>query len=116
MRNARMAVPVLGFFEVLIWIFAVGSAIRNMGSLWHVLGYASGFAVGNVVGLWLEEKLAMGLASIQIVSRSGGVELAGARIRSDGVAGSGARRQSRNRPHRGEAPSDRRGARRGGHL
>jgi uncharacterized protein YebE (UPF0316 family) len=76
MRNARVAVPVLGFFEVLIWIFAVGSAIRNMGSPWHVLGYASGFAVGNVVGLWIEEKLAMGLASIQIVSRTGGVALA----------------------------------------
>ena len=76
MRNARLVVPIIGFFEVLIWIFAVGSAIRNMGSPWHVLGYASGFAVGNVVGLWIEEKLAMGLASIQIVSRTGGVELA----------------------------------------
>jgi uncharacterized protein YebE (UPF0316 family) len=86
MRNSRMAAPVIGFFEVLIWIFAVGSAIRNMGSPWHVLGYASGFAVGNVVGLWLEEKLAMGLASIQIVSRTGGVELATAlRDRGFGV-------------------------------
>lgn len=86
MRNARLAVPVIGFFEVLIWIFAVGSAIQNLGSPWHVLGYASGFAVGNVMGLWLEEKLAMGLASIQIVSRFGGVELAEAlRDRGFGV-------------------------------
>jgi uncharacterized protein YebE (UPF0316 family) len=86
MRNARLAVPVIGFFEVLIWIFAVGSAIRNLGSPWHVLGYASGFAVGNVVGLWLEEKLAMGLATIQIVSRAEGVQLAGAlRERGFGV-------------------------------
>jgi uncharacterized protein YebE (UPF0316 family) len=76
MRNARLAVPVIGFFEVMIWIFAVGSAIRNLDSPLHVLGYAGGFAAGNVVGLWLEEKLAMGLASIQIVSRFGGVELA----------------------------------------
>ena len=86
MRNARLAVPLIGFFEVLIWIFAVGSAIRNLDSVWHVLGYAGGFAVGNVVGLWLEEKLAMGLATIQIISRFGGVELAEAlRERGFGV-------------------------------
>jgi uncharacterized protein YebE (UPF0316 family) len=76
MRNARVAVPILGFFEVLIWIFAVGNAIRNLDSAWHVLGYASGFAAGNLVGLWIEEKLAFGLATVRIISKVGGVELA----------------------------------------
>lgn len=76
MRNARLVVPVIGFVEVLIWIFAVGNAIKHLDSPLHVLGYAGGFATGNVVGLWLEEKLAMGLASVQIISRFGGVELA----------------------------------------
>lgn len=86
MRNARMIVPLIGFFEVLIWIFAVGSAIRHMDSPLHVLGYAAGFATGNFVGLWLEERLAMGLASVQIISRFGGVELAdGLRERGFGV-------------------------------
>lgn len=75
-RGARLIVPLIGFFEVLIWIFAVGSAIRHLESGWHVFGYAGGFAAGNVVGLWLEEKLAFGLASIRIISRHGGVEVA----------------------------------------
>lgn len=75
-RNARIAVPVIGFFEVLIWIFAVGAAIRNLNSPWHVLGYAGGFAMGNVVGLWVEAKLAFGLAIVRIISRHGGVEVA----------------------------------------
>jgi uncharacterized protein YebE (UPF0316 family) len=76
MRNARLLVPVIGFFEVLVWIFAVGAAVQHLDSVWHVAGYAGGFATGNVVGLWLEERLALGLASIQIFSRHGGVELA----------------------------------------
>ncbi len=75
-RNQRVMVPVIGFFEVLIWIFAVGSAIRNLESVWHVLGYAGGFAMGNIVGLWIEGKLAIGLATLRIISRAGGVELA----------------------------------------
>lgn len=86
MRNQRVLVPIIGFFEVLIWIFAVGSAIRNLESMWHVLGYAGGFATGNIVGLWIEGKLAIGLATLRIISRAGGVELAEAlRERGYGV-------------------------------
>src|SRR5690606_29699166 len=85
-RNHRMIVPVLGFFEVTVWIVAVGSAIRNLESGWHVLGYATGFAAGNFVGLWIEEKLAFGFATVRIVSAYGGVELAEAlRDRGFGV-------------------------------
>jgi len=76
MRNARLLVPLIGFFEVLIWIFAVGNAIRNLNSPLHLLGYAGGFATGTLVGLWLEEKLAIGMAIVRVVSRYGGVELA----------------------------------------
>ncbi len=75
-RNVRVAVPVIGFFEVLIWIFAVGAAIENLNSPWHLLGYAGGFATGNVVGMWIEGKLAFGLAIVRVISRHGGVEVA----------------------------------------
>lgn len=75
-RNVRVAVPILGFFEVLIWIFAVGAAIGNLTSPLHLLGYAGGFAMGNVVGMWLEEKLAFGLAIVRVISRDWGVQIA----------------------------------------
>jgi uncharacterized protein YebE (UPF0316 family) len=77
-RGQRAIVPVIGFFEVLIWIFAVGNAIRHLDSSLHLLGYAGGFAAGNVVGMWIEEKLAIGLATVRIISRHSGVELADA--------------------------------------
>lgn len=83
MRGSRTIPPLIGLFESLIWVFAVGSAIRNLDSPLHVLGYASGFAAGNSVGLWLEEKIAVGLATVQIFSRRAGEELADA-IRSLG--------------------------------
>lgn len=86
MRNVRLVVPLIGFFEVLIWIVAVGSAVRHLDSPLHVLGYAGGFATGTFVGLWIEEQLAMGLASMQVISRFGGIELAdGLRQRGFGV-------------------------------
>lgn len=75
-RGQRVVVPIIGFFEVMIWLFAAGSAIQYLGSPLHVIGYASGFAAGNAVGLWVEEKLALGLATVRIISEHGGVEVA----------------------------------------
>lgn len=75
-RNRKFIVPFIGFVEVLIWIFAVGNAIRHLGSPLHVLGYAAGFSAGSVVGLWIEGKLAIGLATMRVISRHTGVELA----------------------------------------
>lgn len=77
-RNQKLLVPLIGFVEVLVWLFAAGNAIRYLDSPLHVIGYAGGFATGTVVGLWVEEKLALGLATIRIISAHGGVELADA--------------------------------------
>lgn len=86
MRGARRIVPVIGFFEALVWVLAIGTAIQNLHSVWHVLGYAGGFAAGTLVGLWVEEKLAVGLATIRIICRSDGEDVAdGLRSRGFGV-------------------------------
>src|SRR6516162_8310436 len=74
-RGARWAAAGLGFFQSLIWIFAVGNAIKHLDSPWHILGYAGGFATGTLVGILVEQRLAYGLAMVHIVSRHGGVEL-----------------------------------------
>lgn len=77
-RGHRKFVPVIGFFEVLIWVTAVGNAIRFIDSGWHLFGYAAGFATGTWVGMLIEQRLAIGYATVRIVSRLGGVELADA--------------------------------------
>lgn len=77
-RGYKVVVPILGFFEVLVWVFAVGNAIRFLDSGWHLLGYAGGFATGNIVGLLIEERLAIGYATIRVVSTHAGVEMADA--------------------------------------
>lgn len=77
-RGYKVAVPIIGFFEVLIWVFAVGNAIRFLDSGWHLFGYASGFATGSVIGLLIEERLAVGFATIRVVSTHAGVEMADA--------------------------------------
>lgn len=76
MRNQRVMVPIIGFVEVMVWLFAAGNAIRHLESGWHVLGYAAGFSTGTMVGLWIEEKLAIGLATMRIITKRTDAQMA----------------------------------------
>lgn len=76
MRNQRVMVPIIGFVEVMVWLFAAGNAIRHLESGWHVLGYAGGFSTGTMVGLWIEEKLAIGLATMRIITKRTDAQIA----------------------------------------
>ncbi|UCD74165.1 MAG: hypothetical protein JSV91_10280 [Phycisphaerales bacterium] len=62
----------LGFFEVLIWLVAVSSVIRNISdNWWYAIFYALGFATGNYVGITLEQKLAYGEQTVRIFTQMG---------------------------------------------
>jgi uncharacterized protein YebE (UPF0316 family) len=85
-RGKRLVSGVLGFFQAMIWIFAVGTAIRYLDSWLHILGYAGGYAVGTMVGITIERAVAYGLSTVRIISAHGGVEIAeGLRERGYGV-------------------------------
>jgi uncharacterized protein YebE (UPF0316 family) len=75
-RGKRGIAAVLGFIQALVWIFAVGNAVKHLDSILHVIGYAGGYAMGTYVGVSLEQAIAYGVATIRIVSRSAGVEIA----------------------------------------
>jgi uncharacterized protein YebE (UPF0316 family) len=77
-RGRKLVATALGFVESLIWIIAVGTVGRHLDSTLLVLGYAAGFAAGTFVGITIEEKLALGLAEVRIMSPTTGVEIAAA--------------------------------------
>lgn len=85
-RGRKLIAASLGFVEILIWILAVGAVVRNLHSPGLVIAYAAGFSAGNFIGITIEEKLALGLAQVRVVSRKAGVEIAHAlRERGFGV-------------------------------
>jgi len=68
-RGQKFIAALLGFFEVTIWLMAVSTVITNIReSLWTVVAYSAGFACGNLVGMFIEEKLALGNQMIRIVN------------------------------------------------
>lgn len=67
-KGLRIWAPILGFFEVLIWILTISQIMQNLTNPINYLAYAGGFATGNFVGIWVENKLAMGMALIRIIT------------------------------------------------
>jgi uncharacterized protein YebE (UPF0316 family) len=68
--------PILGFFEVFIWIVAISQIISNLNNFVCYFGYAAGFATGNYVGLIIEERLAVGNLMIRVITNKDGDVLA----------------------------------------
>lgn len=67
-KGFRKIVPILGFFEVLIWIVVVAQVMKNLNNVACYLAWAGGFATGTYVGLRIEERLALGLQVIRIIT------------------------------------------------
>lgn len=57
-----------GFFEVLIWIFAMRYIVGHMDQIINLFAYAAGFATGNILGITLEEKVALGFVQLNVIS------------------------------------------------
>lgn len=74
-KGQKFWAPLLGFFEVLIWLIAISKIFENLDNWICYIAYGLGFAAGNYVGLLIEERLALGIVKIQIITRKSASEL-----------------------------------------
>jgi len=58
-----------GFFEVLIWVFAIRYIMQHLDVILNLFGYATGFAMGNILGITIEQKIGLGYVQLSIISR-----------------------------------------------
>ncbi len=82
-KGFKRLAPVIGFFEILIWILAITRIMQNLNSWVCYVAYAAGFAAGNYVGMLVDEKLAIGHELIRVITRMDATELASA-LRTEG--------------------------------
>lgn len=68
-QGRRKLAPIVGFFEIFIWLLAVGQIFSNLTNIIYYFAYAGGFAMGNYVGLIVENKLSLGLLSLHLIVR-----------------------------------------------
>jgi len=74
-RGRKRISWVLGFVQSFIFVIAITSVMQHLDNPLNVIGYAGGFATGNVVGMWIEERLAIGHVKVSIVTQRLGTAL-----------------------------------------
>ena len=74
-RGRKGIAWVLGFVQSVIFVIAITTVLQHLDNPLNVIGYAAGFATGNVVGMWIEERLAIGHVKISIVTQRLGAAL-----------------------------------------
>lgn len=67
-KGLRKIVPILGFFEVLIWLVAMRQVFSHLDNVACFIAWAAGFSAGTYLGMYIEERLAIGTQIIRIIT------------------------------------------------
>lgn len=84
-RGMRTITWILGVFQTLLFIVAIGTVLNDLSNPIKMIAYSFGFATGNVIGMNIEKKLALGFVNMTIISSLRGQELA-EKLRGQGHA------------------------------
>jgi uncharacterized protein YebE (UPF0316 family) len=74
-KGIKYLPAIIGFFEVIIWLLAIGQVMDNLTNIVCYIAYGAGFAAGTIVGMAIEEKLSLGLTSVRIITKDDPSEL-----------------------------------------
>lgn len=67
-KGEKLIGAILAFFEVFIWLIVVNTVLTNITEdPMKILVYCTAFALGNYIGVIIENKLAVGLSSLQAI-------------------------------------------------
>lgn len=60
MKGYQFAAPLLSMIEVTIYVLGLGLVLDNLDNIWNIIVYALGYGAGIMVGMKIENKLALG--------------------------------------------------------
>jgi uncharacterized protein YebE (UPF0316 family) len=69
-QGRKVQAAIIGFFEVSIYVTALGKVVNSLDNIWNLLAYALGFACGNYIGITIENRIALGNLAAQVVLKA----------------------------------------------
>jgi uncharacterized protein YebE (UPF0316 family) len=74
-KSIQYLPAIIGFFEVIIYLVAIGQVMNNLTNAVCYIAYGAGFAAGTFIGMAIEERLSLGLTSVRIITKEDPTEL-----------------------------------------
>ena len=68
LKGYRYIAAVVSFLEVLVYVVGLGLVMSSLDQIQNIFAYALGFSVGIIVGMKIEEKLALGYTVVNVTS------------------------------------------------
>ncbi len=68
-KGYKNLAPLIGFFEVIIWILAIRQIFQHLDNWVCYIAYGAGFATGNYIGILLDERLSLGNVLVRVIPR-----------------------------------------------
>ncbi|MBK5253363.1 MAG: DUF2179 domain-containing protein [Peptostreptococcaceae bacterium] len=65
-KNLKLFTALFGFLETLMYIFGLAIVLSGEKSILEMIVYAAGFSMGLVVGIYIEQKLAIGYLCLNV--------------------------------------------------
>jgi uncharacterized protein YebE (UPF0316 family) len=69
-KGYKLIAPFLAFFESLIWLLAVSQILKHLDNWVTFVAYGLGFALGNYIGILLEEKISLGNVIVRVFPKA----------------------------------------------
>ena len=67
-QGRSMIAAAIGFVEVTIFVLAIGKVMGSLDNPMNVLAYSGGFAGGTLLGIGIENRIALGTRSIRVIT------------------------------------------------
>ncbi len=67
-KGGRLLAAAISFFEVILYVYALGLVVTQLSNPYKIMVYALGYAVGSLIGSKIEEKLALGYTLYQVIT------------------------------------------------
>ena len=74
LKGRRYIAGTIGTFEIVIYTVGLGIVLDNLGEIQNLIAYGLGYGIGVVVGSKIEEKLALGYITVNVVSSNPDIE------------------------------------------
>jgi len=69
MKGQRYLAAGLSMLEVVIYVVGLGLVLDNLDKIQNLIAYAVGYGLGVIVGMKIEEKLALGYSTVHVITK-----------------------------------------------
>jgi uncharacterized protein YebE (UPF0316 family) len=75
LKGQRYLAAFLSMIEVVIYVLGLGLVLNNLNEIQNLIAYAVGYGIGVIVGMKIEEKLALGYITVNVITKEYDKEL-----------------------------------------